>query len=240
MVVGHAIFPVWFFQGIEKMKFVTLINMLAKIIFTLLIFIVIRSESDYYLVPAFNSIGYIVAGVLGLLISLKHTKVSKPEFGMIKRLMKDSFSLFLGKFATNLFTTCNVLILGLFAGNAVVGVYSSMEKLLLAVKNVYLPFYQAVFPWLSNQDANKKITILKQTAPFVLGVGIIITSTILIFGDSILLLIYNDELLNSYIIIFKILSFIAIFAGLNMMFTSLYFPAVKMYKTRMNIFFGNT
>ena len=192
MVVGHAIFPVWFFQGIEKMKFVTLINMLAKIIFTLLIFIVIRSESDYYLVPAFNSIGYIVAGVLGLLISLKHTKVSKPEFGMIKRLMKDSFSLFLGKFATNLFTTCNVLILGLFAGNAVVGVYSSMEKLLLAVKNVYLPFYQAVFPWLSNQDANKKITILKQTAPFVLGVGIIITSTILIFGDSILLLIYND------------------------------------------------
>lgn len=236
MVVGHAIFPVWFFQGIEKMKFVTLINILSKIIFTLLIFIVIRSESDYYLVPAFNSIGYIVAGVLGLLISLKHTNMSKPAFGMMQKLVKDSFSLFLGKFATNLFTTCNVLILGLFTGNSVVGVYSSMEKLILAVKNVYSPFYIALFPWLSNQLPEKRVLVIKKITPFILLAGVIVTTVIILFGEKMLMLIYNDNLINSYIFIFKILSLIAIFAGLNMLFTSLYFTAVKMYKTRMYIF----
>jgi PST family polysaccharide transporter len=236
MVVGHAIFPVWFFQGIEKMKFVTLINILAKIIFTLLIFIVIRSESDYYLVPAFNSLGYIVAGVLGLLISLRHTNLSKPAFGVMKKLITDSTSLFLGKFATNLFTTCNVLILGLFAGNTVVGVFSSMEKLLLAVKNIYSPFYVALFPWLSKQLTEKRGIVIKRITPFVIGIGVTITAAILIFGDKILIFIYDDSLINSYNFIFKILGLNAIFAGLNMLFLSLYFPAVKLYKTRMYVF----
>ena len=52
---------VWFFQGIEKMKFVTLINVLAKVIFTVLVFIFIKSESDYLKVPIFNSLGFIVS-----------------------------------------------------------------------------------------------------------------------------------------------------------------------------------
>jgi PST family polysaccharide transporter len=236
MVVGHAIFPVWFFQGIEKMKFVTLINILAKLIFTILIFVVIKNKSDYYLVPAFNAIGFISAGFIGFLISLKHINLVKPPFRLIIKLFKDSFSLFVGKFATNLYTTCNVLVLGLFAGDTIVGVYSSMEKLLLAIKNIYAPFYQAIFPWLSNQLPEKRIRVLKKITPYITGVGTIITLGILFFGDAVLAIIYNDELINSYSYIFKTLGLIGVLSGLNMMFTSLYFPAVKMYKTRMNIF----
>ncbi|WP_406685328.1 oligosaccharide flippase family protein [Seonamhaeicola sp. MEBiC1930] len=237
VVVGNTLFPVWFFQGIEKMKFVTLINILAKLIFTILIFFIIRNESDYYLVPAFNSIGYIIAGFLGLVIALKHTKLVVPPWILIKRLFYDSTSLFLGKFATNLYTTCNVLILGFFTVDSIVGVYSSIEKLLLAVKNVYVPFYQAVFPWLSNQPYIKRIQFLKKIGPVILMVGVGITSVILFFGKEILTIIYNDEFLLEYINVFKILGFLAILSGLNMMFISLYFPAVKMYKTRMRILF---
>ncbi|RLD27456.1 MAG: flippase [Bacteroidetes bacterium] len=235
VVIGQALFPVWFFQGIEKMKFVTLINILAKVIFTVLIFLVIRNKEDYLLVPVFNSLGFIVAGLIGLIISLKHVNYTKPKWNMVKKLFLESFSLFVSNFAVNLYTTCNVFILGIFTGNTIVGVYSSMEKLILAMKNIYVPLYQALFPWLAKQGQEKQNKTIKKLAPIVLGVGSLITLTIALFGKTILFIIYNDELIGSYTIIFKILSFIAIFAALSMLYNTLYLPAIKKFKTRMII-----
>jgi len=235
IVIGQALFPVWFFQGIEKMKFVTLINILAKVIFTILIFLAIRNKEDYLLVPLFNSLGFIVAGLIGLGISLKHVDFIKPKWDTVKRLFLESLSLFISNFAVNLYTTCNVFILGIFTGNTIVGVYSSMEKLILAMKNIYVPLYQALFPWLAKQTEIKQNNIIKKLAPIVFGVGSLITLTIILFGKIILSIIYDDDLINSYVIIFKILSFIAVFAALSMLYNTLYLPAIKKFKTRMII-----
>ena len=235
IVIGQALFPVWFFQGIEKMKFVTIVNISAKLIFTLLVFILIRSESDYIYVPVYNSLGFIIAGLLGFILCFKYVNLTLPRYSLVKRLVYESSSLFVSNFATTLYTSSNVFILGLFTGNTIVGVYSSMEKLILAVKNVYAPLYQAMYPWLSKQTDQIKVMNIKKMAPFVLASGILITAIILIFGKFILNIIYDDKLINSYIAIFNILSFIAIFSGLNMLYNALYLPAIKKYKLRMNI-----
>ena len=62
IVLGDLLFPVWFFQGMEKMKYITLRNIVAKIIFTASIFIFIRKPSDYIYVPLINSLGFLITG----------------------------------------------------------------------------------------------------------------------------------------------------------------------------------
>ena len=235
IVIGQALFPVWFFQGIEKMKVVTLINILAKVIFTVLVFVLVKVESDYILVPFFNSLGFIVAGTLGLFLSLKYVRVKSPSFDLIKQLLFESSSLFVSNFATMLYTYGNVFILGIFTGNTVVGVYSSMEKLILAIKNIFTPLYQALYPWLTKQTDKKKIKVINRLSPIVLLIGVIITLTIVLFGKSILSIIYNDALITSNASLFKILSVISIFSALSMLYNTLFFPSVKKYKTRMLI-----
>lgn len=235
IVIGQALFPVWFFQGIEKMKFVTLINISAKLIFTLLVFVLIRKESDYIYVPVYNSLGFIISGLFGFLLCFKHINLILPSYVLIKRLVMESSSLFVSNFAVTLYTSSNVFILGLFTGNAIVGVFSSMEKIILAIKNVYTPLYQAIYPWLSKQQDKAKVINIKKLTPFILVMGILITLVILIFGKSILHIIYDNELIESYYIIFKILSLIAVFSGVSMLYNSLFFPAIKKYKLRMNI-----
>lgn len=235
IVIGQALFPVWFFQGIEKMGFVTLVNILAKVIFTLLVFVLVNEESDYIFVPLYNSLGFIVSGLLGLFLCFRYINFVWPSLFLIKRLVKESSSLFASNFAITLYTSSNVLILGVFSGDTVVGIYSSMEKLVLAIKNVYSPLYQAIYPWLAKQENTKKVEIINKMKPFVFVSGLLITLTILIFGETILYIIYDNAVIVSFVIIFKILSFIAIFAGSNMLYNTLYFPATKKYKIRMNI-----
>lgn len=235
VVIGQALFPVWFYQGIEKMKVITLINIFAKLIFTSLVFILVKTQGDYYKVPIFNSLGFIVSGFIGLIYCFQYFKYSLPSLVLLKRLFKESFSLFISNFAASLYTASNVFILGIFSGNVIAGVYSAMEKLILAIKNVYVPFYQALYPWVSRKKDIEKEVIISKIMPPVFFVSTLITIVILIFSKSILSLVYDDNLITSYANVFRILSFISIFSCLNMLFNMLYFPAIKRYRVRMNI-----
>ena len=44
MVLGQLLFPVWLFQGMEQMKFITILNILAKTFFTVSIFIFVHEK----------------------------------------------------------------------------------------------------------------------------------------------------------------------------------------------------
>src|SRR5690606_25041902 len=49
MLFGYAIFPAWFFQGIEKMRYITFLNVGVKLFFTIMIFVFIREKDDFWM-----------------------------------------------------------------------------------------------------------------------------------------------------------------------------------------------
>ena len=48
MALGNVMFPVWFFQGIEEMKVISILNVIAKTIFTVGIFIFVKRQIATY------------------------------------------------------------------------------------------------------------------------------------------------------------------------------------------------
>jgi PST family polysaccharide transporter len=52
------LFPTWFSQGIEKMKYITYLSVLAKIFFTAGIFTFVQGPEDYLLVPILTALGF--------------------------------------------------------------------------------------------------------------------------------------------------------------------------------------
>ena len=157
MVFGQALFPAFFFRGIEEMRIITIINVLAKVIFTISVFIIIKTPEDYHYVPILNGLGFILSGCLGFILSLKYVSFMKPIFNEAISIAKESFSLFLSNLAVSFYTKINTLIVGIFISDSVAGVYSSMEKLVVATKSIYIPLYQALFPNIVVKD---KITIV--------------------------------------------------------------------------------
>lgn len=235
VVVGQALFPIWYFQGIEKMRVVTFVNVGAKVIFTLLIVTMIKNVNQYYWVPIYYTMGYVIAGIVGFIIAVNQLGISKPNWTMTTFRFKESSNLFVSNAAVTMYTASNTAILGFFASPSIVGVYASFEKIILAIKNVYSPFFAALFPWIANKD---RMEIIKITKKLMIPLGVIgLLGTIFIFfgAEKILQIAFDNEEVTSYSGVFRILGLITFFSALNMLINMICLSALKMYRERMII-----
>lgn len=147
-VPGSVIFPVWFFQGMEQMRYISIITISAKILSTICIFIFVHREADYILVAAIQSGGLLIVGLMGIRMVWKVAPLQLcfPSKDCIKETLKDGWHIFISTAAISLYTTSNIFILGLLTNNITVGYYSSADKLISAVKGLVGPVSQAIYP----------------------------------------------------------------------------------------------
>jgi PST family polysaccharide transporter len=167
MVIGNVMFPVWFFQGIEHMKVISILNIISKAIFTIGIFVFVKEKSQFLYVPVLNSLGYIAIGLVSLYLIVFRYKVRfvKPSKSDIVHQLKEGWHIFVSNIVTSLYTTSNTFILGFFASNTVVGYYSSAEKVVKAILSVITPLVQTLYPFLSRalqESREKTIWILNK------------------------------------------------------------------------------
>lgn len=148
IILGNVMFPMWFFQGMENMKYITVFNIVAKSLSFIPFFIFIRKPEDYIYVPIFYSIGFVLAGIVSLFIVYfkMGMKWYFTSISQISSSLKDSSAYFLARASTSLFTTSNSFLLGLVCGNTMVGYYSAAEKLYQAYNQLLSPFTGILFP----------------------------------------------------------------------------------------------
>ena len=197
MVVGNAIYPVWFFQGMERMKYITFLNILSKTIFLILIFIFIKRDSDYMWVPLLNSMGFLVAGALGMFFAIKefNIKLYLPKWNSIKKQFKYSSEFFLSRVSVSAYTNTNSFCLGLIGSTLMVGYYVAAEKIYQAISGIQTPITQALYPFVSkNKDIN---TYKKWFKIAVLG-NIIVCTFVFVCAKWIIAIFYGSEMLEAY------------------------------------------
>lgn len=219
MVLGNVLFPVWFFQGMERMKYITSLNITAKLIFTTSIFIFIRKMQDYIYVPLISSLGSIIAGVLSLWIVYKNFKVNftLPDFKGIKYQLKEGWHIFISTVAISLYTTSNTFILGLFTNNTIVGYYSAAEKIIKASYGLLTPVSQTAYPYISKlvtESKQKALNFIRKLAKLV-GIGTFTLSSFLfIFATPIVNIVLGPQYQQS-IVVLRILAFLPFIIGLS-------------------------
>ena len=238
MVVGNVLFPTWYFQGIEKMKFITILNVLSKSIFTILLFWLIRDESDYILVPVINSIGSITVGCLSLLIIARKfsVKLTIPTLNNIKFHLREGWYVFVSTLSISLYTVTNSFLLGIFTNDVIVGYYASAEKVVQAFQNLLVPISQTIYPYinkLAHQSKEQAISFIKKMLIVVGSFSLTISIFIFIFSSTIITSLFGKNYSDA-IIILKVLAFLPFIIGLSNMFgtqTLLVFNFKKLFTT---------
>lgn len=195
-VIAFAFFPVWFFQGIEKMKYVTWINIVSKAIYTILIFVFIQAESDYLLVPLINGFGFFIGSLLALYYVFKRFNQSFVfnKFTIIKQSFINSSMFFLSRVSVSLYTSSNILMLGLVASNVIVGYYAIAEKLYMVLRNLYQPIVQVIYPYISK---SRNVKFFKKLYPGVVILNFIGVYILWVFAPELIYLVSKEHFVES-------------------------------------------
>lgn len=178
--VAELILPLWYFQGIEKMRNIAIIGFISKLILVAVTFFVIKEQSQYYQVPLLNSIGSIIGALIGAMLMVRHgIKLRKPNFSKMKRLFKEGAAICTNRLLISLKNRLNFFIIASLLGPVAVAIFDIAIKLL----NVYTSFVnvicRTIFPRYSRNPNKSMIRKL-------ILASVIITSVLLVLNISIL------------------------------------------------------
>lgn len=194
IVVGQAFFPIWFFQGMEEMKYITYLNVITKSIFTIAIFIFLKNKDDVFLVPFFNSLGGVFSGIISFIIIKKQFKVSFKfqKTIVVKRYFRESWNVFVIDFLPNMYNNFSTFLLGFFVSLEFVGFYALALKLIGVLNSFLYVIRNATFPYL-----NKDRTKLRKVTKVTISVGGGFTICVFVFSGAIVPFIFGETGQNS-------------------------------------------
>jgi PST family polysaccharide transporter len=191
MVAGNTLFPVWFFQGIEKMRHIALLNIMGGFLMLFAIFAFVHSQQDYLRVPAINSCVFLITGLWAQRVVFSRFKVSFkfPGYTNLRQQLRAGWDVFISNVAINAYTASRIFVVGLLTDNTITGLYAIAEKIANAVQTFPLfSFSQAIFPRLSKIFSEKKhlaFELMRQIQQATVNVSLVCLPLIFYFAPVI-------------------------------------------------------
>jgi len=226
LIIGQALFPVWFFQGIEKMKYITIIMVASKTFFTISIFIFVQEKEDFLMVPLLHAIGAIISGVFSLYIIRRDFKIrfSIQTLDTLKIYLKDGWNIFMQRLYVNLHNNmANTLILGLLTNDTIVGIFSIATRIIGIIGEFFKVASRVYYPYFSKKfsvDPKQSFINLKKIVQVVFVASGLTMIALFILNELILQLITGEsydrlmlDVLNVLTVGVIILPFFALFTN---------------------------
>ncbi|MCF6244085.1 MAG: oligosaccharide flippase family protein [Sulfurovum sp.] len=239
-IIATMMFPVWFFQGMEKMKFITYLTIGSKILYLIGIFVFVRSEEDFIFVPFLNFITLFFVGVISLIVIKREFDVSfiLPRIKYIYLQFIKGWHLFVSHLAINFFTSFNMLILGLVSSDLIVGYYALAEKIVKIITSLFSPLNQALFPHvvqMVKHSKEKGQVFVTKFSLYIFAAALFIWVIFFVFSENIFGLVFGKDAINS-IPIFNILSVLIVIMPLAAWLYNVILISYKLEKYFVKIF----
>ncbi len=169
-VIGLAAFPQWLFQGMERMGYITVREIGARLLGLMVVFILVRRREDYLWAAAIMSGSTAIAGIIGLLYVPKLTGVrfTSVSWEEIWRVLVEGWHIFLSTASINLYTRSNLFILGFVGTEAEVGIYAFASRWVETAKALVFPMSNSIYPHVIRLAADSRteaVTFIRKSIP---------------------------------------------------------------------------
>lgn len=222
-IIESILFPIWLFQGMERMKYITIIYTISKVIVAVLIFFLIDKSSDYLLVPIIYFLGSVISGIISLFVIKKYFNINFyiPSFHQVRFQLQEGWHLFISNISINMYRNANILILGFITSSLYVGYYALAEKVIKALQSLMGPLSEALYPYIANKSAKqsveKSLKDLFKISKYYFFILVAIALLLILFAPFAVKIL-SGSYTKSIVLDMRILSAAIFFGGFNYLF----------------------
>ena len=152
---AEILFKVFSFEWInsvfEDYAYITVRTIVIQIVSLVLIFILIKKSTDYYLYAFIQTTAIGIVTIANIIYTRKYLRL-KPKFGIPATFVhfKNSLVFFANSLAITVYCNADITMLGVYKDDIAVGIYSVSAKIYTIIKNLLAAVLVVCIPRLSN------------------------------------------------------------------------------------------
>jgi O-antigen/teichoic acid export membrane protein len=220
MVIGNTFSFVWYFQGLGKIRFVSMITVVSKLLILPLTFILVKSPDDLGIAASVQAGVFVLSSLISIGVLKRHNDFPswyRPTVNQLSAEIKSSYPIFLSSVATSFYTALFAVILGFFSTPEEVGKYAAAEKIMRAFCYlIFMPVSQAFFPKisaLSQTSTPKAVKLVGKIAYLVAALMVVVFMLLYFLSGCITSFLGNDY--QGLDTLFKIMAAIPLLVALG-------------------------
>jgi PST family polysaccharide transporter len=228
-VIGDLLFPMWLFQGLQKMENLVWRDLSAKLVSLALVFAFVRKDGDYLWAAGFQAGAMLLAGIVGLITVplLTPARFVTPTPKEIFEALREGWPVFLSTASMSMAFSTNVLILGLRSGEKDVAYFTASFRLVWAARSLVQPIVTALYPHISHMAVTSRqnaVAFLRKyslvlAAPFFAG------SLILFVAAPLIIHIVYSAKYEPAILLLRIMAFSPLLLVFQHLYSTFYMLA---------------
>ncbi len=232
-ILSEIFFPIWYFQGVQKMKIVTYFQLAFRILSLPFIFILVRSTDDL-LQYAFIATLSVVLPAIALyvyLIRRENLTIKLQPISKLKTYFKEATPFFWSSTAGTIKQESVTIIIGAFFGMKDVALYDLANKLIMLPRMLTMSINTALFPKVIEDI---KTETIKKIEKYETMIGLAVVLFVVVFGYWIIWLLGGKEMTGAYplaiVLSFTVLTWLVVGCYINFVFV----PQNKYYFVTRN------
>lgn len=180
----------WFFKGMENFKYITLRSILVRTIYTVSVFVFIKTTDDYWIYYLLTVSTIVINAIVNIAFSRHFVRFSFKGINL-RPYVSGFFIMGIYLVVTSLYTTFNVVYLGSVTNKTEVGYYTTAHKLFTLIIAIYTAFTNVMMPRMTYLLAEGKTNEFKEYINKSISVLLSIAVPIVIFSC-----IFSQEIIS--------------------------------------------
>lgn len=215
-----AIGALWFYQGIEDFKFITIRTLIVRVFSLVALFLFVKNKSDLFCYAAISVVAEVGSNVFNFIRLRKFIDIQSLHFSMLRpiRHFKPALKIFLLSMIISIYVSLDTVMLGFLKNEAAVGYYAAANRITKSISSVVQSLGVVLLPRfanLVNTNQFSEFKILSDKAiSFILATSLPLTVG-LIFMASPLIHFFCGENFEPSILTLQIMAPIILFIAMS-------------------------